>query len=53
MLFAIMDAAQNGLDRVPTQSVDLLDCRLKTANVLHQNSSIRLISHLEDIHGRN
>jgi hypothetical protein len=53
MLIAIMGAAQNGLGQVPTQSVDFLDCRLKTANVLHQNLSIRLTSNLEDIHGRN
>ena len=53
MLFAIMDAAQNGLDQVSTQSVDFLDCRPKTVNVLHQNLSIRLTSHVEDVHGRN
>jgi hypothetical protein len=53
MLFAIMDAAPNGLDQVPTQDVDFLDCPPKTVNVLHQSLSIRLISHLEDIHGRN
>jgi hypothetical protein len=53
MLIAITGAAQNRLDQVPTQSVDFLDCRLKTANVLRQNLSIRLISHLEDVHGRN
>jgi hypothetical protein len=53
MLIAIMGARQKGLDQVPTQSVDLLDCRLKTVNVLQQNSSIRLISQVEDIHGRN
>jgi hypothetical protein len=53
MLIAIMGATRNGLDQAPTQNVDFLDCRPKTVNVLHQNSSIRLISHLEDIHGRN
>ena len=53
MLIAIMGAAQNGLDRVPTQSVDFLDCRPKTVNVPRQNLSIRLTSHLEDVHGRN
>ncbi|HWN76849.1 MAG TPA: hypothetical protein VNN81_02990 [Bradyrhizobium sp.] len=53
MLIAIMGAAQNGLDQEPTQSVDFLDCRPKTVNVLGQNLPIRLISHLEDIHGRN
>ena len=53
MLIAIMGAAQNGLDRVPTLNVDFLDCRLKTVNVLRQTSSIRLTSHREDVHGRN
>ena len=53
MLIAIMGATRNGLDQVPTQSVDFLDCRPKTVNVLGQNLPIRLISHLEDIHGRN
>jgi len=53
MLIAIMGATRNGLDQVPTQNVDVLDCRPKIANVLRRNSSIRLISHLEDIHGRN
>ena len=53
MLIAIMGVTRKGLDQVPTQSVDFLDCRPKTVNVLQQNSLIRLISHLEDIHGRN
>jgi len=53
MLIAILGAARKELDQVPTQSVDFLDCRPKTVNVLQQNSSIRFISHLEDIHGRN
>src|SRR5258705_13478380 len=53
MLIAIMGAAQNGLDQAPTQSVDFLDCRLKTVNVPRQTSSIRLTSHREDVHGRN
>ena len=53
MLIAVMGARRTGLDQVPTQSVDFLDCRLKTVNVLQQNSSIRLISHFEDVHGRN
>jgi hypothetical protein len=53
MLIAIKGVARNGLDQVPTQSVDFLDCRPKTVNVLRQNLSIRLTSHLEDVHGRN
>ena len=53
MLIAITGAAQNGRDQAPTQSVDFLDCRLKTVNVLRQTSSIRLTSHREDVHGRN
>jgi hypothetical protein len=53
MLFPIMDAAQNGLDQLPPQNVDFLDCRPKTANVLRQNLSIRLILHSENVHGRN
>jgi hypothetical protein len=53
MLIAIMGARRKGLDQVPAQSVDSLDRRPKTVNVLQQNSSIRLISQLEDIHGRN
>jgi len=53
MLIAIMGAARKGLDQVPTQSVDFLDCRPKTANVLRQNLSIRLILHSENVHGRN
>ena len=53
MLIAIMGAAQNGLDQEPTQSVDFLDCRPKTVNVLRRNLSIRFTSHLEDVHGRN
>jgi hypothetical protein len=34
MLIAMTGAAQTrpGLDQVPSQSVNLLDCRLKTAN---------------------
>jgi hypothetical protein len=53
MLIAIMGAAQNGLDQVPAQNVDFLDCRPKTVNVLRQYLMIRLTSHLEDVHGRN
>jgi hypothetical protein len=53
MLIAIMGATRNGLDQVPTQNVDFLDCRPKTVNVLRRNLSIRLTSHLEDVHGRN
>jgi hypothetical protein len=53
MLIAIMGARRKGLDQVPMQSVDFLDCQLKTVNVLQQDPSIRLISQLEDIHGRN
>jgi hypothetical protein len=55
MLVAMTAAAQTrrGLGQVPTQSVNLLDCRLKTANVLRHGLSIRLISHLEEVHGRN
>jgi hypothetical protein len=55
MVIAMMGAAQTrpGLDQVPTQSVNRLDCPLKTANVPRQGLSIRLISHLEEVHGRN
>jgi hypothetical protein len=55
MVIAMAGAAQTrrGFDQVPTQSVNLLDCRLKTANVLRHGLSIRLISHLEEVHGRN
>jgi hypothetical protein len=55
MLIAMTGAAQTrrGLDEVPRQSVDFLDCRLKTANVLRQNLPAQLISHLEEGHGRN
>jgi hypothetical protein len=53
MLIAIMGAAQNGLDQVPTQNVDFLDCRPKIANVPGQNLPIRLTSHPEEVHGRN
>jgi hypothetical protein len=55
MLVAITGAAQTrrGLDHASTQSVGFPDCRLKTANVPRQGLPIRLISHLEEVHGRN
>ena len=53
MLIAMTGASQTrrGLDQLPTQSVNRLDFRLNTANVLRQGLAIQLISHLD--HGRN
>ena len=55
MLVAMTAAAQTrrGLDQVPTQGVNRLDCRLETTNVLRQGLPIRLISRLEEVHGGN
>jgi hypothetical protein len=55
MLIAMTGAAQTrrGLDQAPTQSVDFPDCRLNTANVLRRGLPIRLISRIEEVHGRN
>ena len=55
MLIAMTGAAQTrrGPDQASTQSVDFPDCRLNTANVLRGGLPIRLISHLEEGHGRN
>jgi len=39
--------------RAPTQTMNFLDCRLKTANVLRQGLPIQLISHIKEVHGRN
>ena len=51
MLIAMTNAAQTrcGSDQAPTQSVNLFDRPPKIANVL----PIRLISHIEEVHGRN
>ena len=39
--------------RAPTQTLNFLDCRQKTANVPRQNLPIQLISDIEELHGRN
>jgi hypothetical protein len=39
--------------RAPTQTLNFLDCRLKTANVPRQGLPIQLISDIEEVHGRN
>jgi hypothetical protein len=55
MLIAMTDAGQTQrqLDEPPTQTLNFLDCRLKTANVLRQGLPIPLIPHVEEVHGRN
>ena len=51
MLIATTGTAQTrrGSDQAPTQSVNLFDRPLKTANIL----PIQLIPHIEEVHGRN
>jgi hypothetical protein len=55
MLIAMTDAGQTQrqLDEPPTQTLNFLDCRLKTANVLRPGLPIPLIPHIEELHGRN
>ena len=55
MLIAMTGAAQTQreLDQPPTQTLNFLDCRLKTANVPRKGLPIQLISHIEEVHGRN